>query len=314
MSFFSKFICCASYLPEKILTNLDLEKIVDTNDEWITKRTGISQRHIASEEETSVDMALKSVNKLLNENNINPLDIDLIITSTTTPISAFPSVSSLIQKEIGAKNAFVFTIQEACSGFIYGLTIADKFLKSGSHKTALVIATDKMSSLVDWTDRNTCVLFGDGAGCVLLKAEKYIENRGIIDTICFSNGELSDILFTNDKNKIEMDGKDVFRCAVTEMTNLIKVILEKNHLTIDDIAMIVPHQANYRILSSVAKNLGFPEDKFVSTVKIQGNTSSASIPLALNEAIKSGQLKTGDLIIMESVGAGMNWGAVLMRL
>ena len=315
MNIVSKFVGCASFLPSKILTNNDLSNIVETSDEWIVQRTGISQRHIAAENESSVDMAIKVAKILLQKHNINPQDIDLIITSTTTPISAFPSVACLVQNAICANNAMCFTIQEACSGFVYGLTIADKFIKSGSHKMALIIGSDKMSSIVDWTDRNTCVLFGDGAGAALIIAENGKENDGIIDSICFSDGSLKDILSTTtDKNKITMNGKEVFKCAVTNMTNMIKKILERNNLSINDIKMVVPHQANARILSSVAKNIGCGEEKFASTVKIHGNTSSASIPLALCEMIKQNNIKTGDLIIMESVGAGMTWGAILMKI
>ncbi len=192
MNIVSKFVGCASFLPSKILTNNDLSNIVETSDEWIVQRTGISQRHIAAKNESSVDMAIEVAKILLQKHNINPQDIDLIITSTTTPISAFPSVACLVQNAICANNAMCFTIQEACSGFVYGLTIADKFIKSGSHKMALIIGSDKMSSIVDWTDRNTCVLFGDGAGAALIIAENGEENDGIIDSICFSDGSLKD--------------------------------------------------------------------------------------------------------------------------
>ncbi len=315
MRIVSNFIASSYYLPQKILNNHDLSKIVDTSNEWILQRTGILQRHIAAENENACDLAIKVAKNIIKNNDINFKDIDLIITSTTTHNQSFPSVSCIVQEAIDNQKALCLSIQEACSGFIYGVTIADKFLRSGSHKVALVIAAEKMSSIVDWQDRNTCVLFGDGAGAAIFKAENGTEKDGIIDSIGFADGRLGNILNTTvANNKVAMNGKEVFKYAVNYMTDLVNQILERNNLKIDDIKMIVPHQANARILTAVAKNLKCSDDKIANTVADHANTSSATIPMALTKMIELGKISKGDLVILESVGAGLTWGAILLRI
>ena len=313
-----EIIGVGGYLPDKILTNFDLEKIVDTTDEWITQRTGIHQRHIA-EEQTTSDLAVEAVKKAIKNANINLDEIDMIICATTTPDLTFPSTACLIQNKLGLdKPIIAFDIQAVCSGFIYAISVANDMMKSGKIKTAVVIGADKMSSLIDWSDRSTCVLFGDGAGAVVLQQTDGAE--GIIDYDIKANGKYCDILkttggvsTTKQAGNIYMDGRGVFKQAVEKMTASIQEIVAKNNLKLDDIALIIPHQANYRILSLVAEKLGISDDKFMLTIGEHSNTSSASIPLALNEALQQGKIKKGDNIILEALGGGLTWGAVLVR-
>ena len=313
-----EIIGVGGYLPDKILTNFDLEKIVDTTDEWITQRTGIHQRHIA-EEQTTSDLAVEAVRNAVKNANINIDEIDMIICATTTPDLTFPSTACLIQNKLGLdKPIIAFDIQAVCSGFIYAISVANDMMKSGKIKTAVVIGADKMSSLIDWNDRSTCVLFGDGAGAVVLQQTDGAE--GIIDYEIKANGKYCDILkttggtsTTQKAGNIYMDGRGVFKHAVEKMTASIQEITAKNNLKLDDIALIIPHQANYRILSLVAEKLGIADDKFMLTIGEHSNTSSASIPLALNEALKQGKIKKGDNIILEALGGGLTWGAVLIK-
>ena len=313
-----EIIGVGGYLPDKILTNFDLEKIVDTTDEWITQRTGIHQRHIA-EEQTTSDLAVEAVRNAVKNANINIDEIDMIICATTTPDLTFPSTACLIQNKLGLdKPIIAFDIQAVCSGFIYAISVANDMMKGGKIKTAVVIGADKMSSLIDWNDRSTCVLFGDGAGAVVLQQTDGAE--GIIDYEIKANGKYCDILkttggtsTTQKAGNIYMDGRGVFKHAVEKMTASIQEIVAKNNLKLDDIALIIPHQANYRILSLVAEKLGIADDKFMLTIGEHSNTSSASIPLALNEALKQGKIKKGDNIILEALGGGLTWGAVLIK-
>lgn len=313
-----EIIGVGGYLPEKILTNFDLEKMVETTDEWITQRTGIHQRHIAEDQATS-DLAVEAVKKAIKNANINIEDVDMIICATTTPDLTFPSTACLIQNKLGLdKPIIAFDIQAVCSGFVYAISVANDMMKSGKIKTAVVIGADKMSSLIDWKDRSTCVLFGDGAGAVVLQQTDGTE--GIIDYDIKANGKYCDILkttggasTTQKAGNIYMDGRGVFKHAVEKMTASIQEIVAKNNLKLDDIALIIPHQANYRILSLVAEKLGIADDKFMLTIGEHSNTSSASIPLALNEAIKQGKIKKGDNIILEALGGGLTWGAVLVK-
>ena len=307
------------YLPEKILTNFDLEKIVDTTDEWITQRTGINKRHIAESQSTS-DLAVEAIKNAITNAKINIEDIDMIICATTTPDFTFPSTACIIQKKLHLEKPIIaFDIQAVCSGFIYAISVARDMMEGGKIKNAVVVGADKMSSLIDWNDRSTCVLFGDGAGAVVLqKTER--QDDGIIDYEIKANGNFNQILCTNGGisttqsiGKIFMDGRGVFKHAVEKMTTSIKEITEKNNITIDDIALIVPHQANYRILSLVAEKLKIQYDKFILTIGEHANTSSASIPLALNVAIQQNKIKTGDYVIFEALGAGLTWGAVLVK-
>lgn len=314
----AKIIGVGSYLPDKVLTNFDLEKMVDTTDEWITQRTGIHERHIAAEGQSTSDMAVEAVKRALANAQISITDIDMIICATTTPDLTFPSTACLVQNKLGLdKPIIAFDIQAVCSGFVYAITIANDMMRGGKIKHAVIIGADKMSSLIDWQDRSTCVLFGDGAGAVVLQAT---EETGIIDTEIKANGTYSDILKTTGgasttaaAGNIYMDGRGVFKHAVEKMTSSIKEITARNNMTLDDIALIVPHQANYRILSLVAERLNIPDDKFMLTIGEHANTSSASIPLALDVALKQGKIHKGDNIIIEALGGGLTWGSVLVR-
>lgn len=315
----SKIIATGSYLPEKILTNSDLEKIVETTGAWIVERTGIKQRHIAAEGELTSDIATAAAKKALEKSGIKASEIDLIILATTTPDLTFPASATTIQAKLGAKNAFAFDIQAVCSGFIFALNTADNFIKSGQVKNALVIGAETLSRLVDWKDRNTCVLFGDGAGAVLLQATEE-KNRGIIATSLHSDGSLNNLLKTsggpssNQKSGfIEMAGKEVFKHAVDKMAKSVLSALGKAGLTIKDIDLLVPHQANLRILNAVATRLELPEEKVILTVQNHANTSAASIPLALDHANQNGKIKKDDVVVLEALGGGLTWGSVVLR-
>lgn len=310
-----------SYLPAKIVTNNDLAKTVDTSDEWIFSRTGIKQRHIAATGELTSDLAVKAVNAAIATSSqpIKVEDIELIIVATTTPDLTFPATATTVQAKIGAKNAFAFDVQAVCSGFVYALSVADNFIKSGQVKNAVVIGAETLSRIVDWNDRNSCVLFGDGAGAVILQASEE-ENRGIIASKLSSDGSLNDILktsggpsFNQQAGIIQMAGKEVFKHAVEKMAKSVIDVLEKVNLKTADIDLLVPHQANARILSSVANKLGLADDKVILTVEGHANTSAASIPLALDYANKNNRLKKGDLVVMEALGGGLTWGSVVLR-
>lgn len=314
----SAIIATGSYLPEKIVTNQDLAKTVDTSDEWIVERTGIKQRHIAAKDELTSDIAYKAaLNALSSE--IKAEEIELIIVATTTPDLTFPATATTLQAKLGAKNAFAFDVQAVCSGFVYALAVADNFIKAGQVKTALVVGAETLSRIVDWSDRNTCVLFGDGAGAVILQATDE-ENRGIISSKLNSDGSLNDILkttggpsFNQQSGIISMAGKEVFKHAVEKMVKSVNDALVRADLKPSDIDLLVPHQANLRILSSVATRLGLSEDKVIMTVQRHANTSAASIPLALDEANKAGKLKKGNLIVLEALGGGLTWGSIVLR-
>ena len=308
---YSRIISTGSYLPEKILTNHDLEKMVDTSHDWIFERTGINQRHIADENESTVDMAYKASLKSIERSNINIEDIDMIIVATTTPERAFPSTAVLLQNKLDIKDCFAFDINAACTGFIYALDVADKFIKNNSINNILVIGAEKMSSLVDWSDRNTCVLFGDGAGAVIMSSSN---NPGIISSTIGSNGSYKDLLTVNpDSDFIEMKGNDVFKIAVNTMGKIARETLDQNNLKIDDVDWLIPHQANSRIINAIAKKLSLPSDKIIMTVGDHGNTSAASIPLAIDYAVESGELKKEDTILLEAFGAGFTWGSTLLK-
>jgi len=314
----SKITASGSYLPEKILTNADLEKIVDTSDEWIVERTGIKKRHVTKEGELTSDIATKAAQNLLKNSNIKAEDIELIILATTTPDLTFPASATTIQANIGAKNAFAFDIQAVCSGFVYAIATANNFIKSGQVKNALVIGADTLSKIVDWKDRNTCVLFGDGAGAVLM--EKSDDDSGIISSNLHSDGNLNSILKTSGGTSlnqtsgfIEMQGRDVFKHAVTKMSSSVIEALKDANLETKDIDLLIPHQANVRILEGVAKKLGLRDDQVIITVPEHGNTSAASIPLALDKANKENRLKKGDIVVLEALGGGLTWGSVVLK-
>lgn len=315
----SKIVATGSYLPQKIVTNDDLAKTVDTSNEWIIERTGIKQRHIANEGELTSDLALHASKAAISSVKIKVEDIDLIIVATTTPDLTFPSTATILQAKLGAKNAFAFDVQAVCSGFVYALNIADNFIKSGQAKNALVVGAETLSRIVDWSDRNTCVLFGDGAGAVILQATQE-KNSGILSSKLNSDGTLADILKTTggaSSNKqvgiITMAGKEVFKHAVEKMAKSVIEALDKAGLSTKDIDLLIPHQANARILNSVASKLGLDEDKVIMTLQNHANTSAASIPLAMDYANKTNRLKKGDLIVLEALGGGLTWGSVILR-
>jgi len=319
MSIRSVITATGSYLPKKIVTNLELSKTVETSDEWIIERTGIKQRHIADESELTSDIAAKAALEALKNAKINASEIDLIVLATTTPDLTFPSTATTVQNKIGAINAFAFDIQAVCSGFVYALTTADSFIKSGQVKKALVIGSDILSRIVDWNDRNTCVLFGDGAGAVVVEAS-LDQQRGIISWDLHSDGSLNDILKTsggpasNQKSGfIEMAGKEVFKHAVEKMSNSVLSVLAKANLTTKDINLLVPHQANARILKSVASRLELNDDQVIVTVENHANTSAASIPLALDLANSQKRIKRGDVVVLEALGGGLTWGSIVLK-
>lgn len=320
----SRIVNTGMYVPDKILTNDDLEKMVDTSDEWIYSRTGIKERRISSFA-TSV-LGLKAVNDLLTKIDKNPLDIDLIVFCTISPDNNTPSCSCLVQKHIGAKNATAFDINAACTGFIYGLVLADSLIKTGKYKNAIIIGSEVLSKLINWKDRNTCVLFGDGAGAVFIEATSDT-NTGIIDTYTRSIGEKSDSLISRSipvsnfmvENTeeiypyIEMDGREVFKFAVSSIVESVEKLLIDNKLSIDDIKCLVPHQANIRIIEAAAQKLKVSVEKFFTNLHKYGNTSAASIPIALDEVNRFGNCKKGDLIILVGFGGGLTYGSVLVR-
>ncbi len=302
------------------MTNDDLAKIVDTNDEWISTRTGIRQRHIAAAGEMVSNMAAKASEAALKKAGISAQEIDLIIVATTTPDRTFPSTAVSVQALLNAKNAAAFDVQAVCSGFIYAMSIANNFIKTDQSKNILVIGADKMSAILDWQDRNTCVLFGDGAGAVVLQAQDGNSGRGIISTNLYSDGNFQDILNTNGgvgfsgvAGKVAMQGQEVFKHAVDKMSSCVKNALSDAELSVTDINFLVPHQANSRILDMVAKKLSVPGEKVISTVQYHANTSAASIPLALDYANLNNQFKPGDLIALTALGGGLTWGTCLLK-
>jgi 3-oxoacyl-[acyl-carrier-protein] synthase-3 len=315
---------CGAYLPEKVLTNEELSRLVDTNDDWITERTGIKERHIAAEGELTSDLGVAAARRALEAAEIDAKDIDLIILATSTPDQTFPATAVTIQAALGATQGAAFDMQAVCSGFVYALTTADNFLKSGQHKRALVIGAETFSRILDWEDRTTCVLFGDGAGAVVIEAQRVAgkvgEDRGIIGSVLRSDGRYKNMLYVDggpssskSVGHLRMQGREVFRFAVGAIAEVIDDTLKAYDLTPNDIDWFVPHQANKRILDGTAKKLGIPPEKIVMTLEKHGNTSAASIPLALDTAIHDGRLKKGDMVLMEAMGGGFTWGSVLAR-
>lgn len=319
MKIFAKITATGSYVPSKIVTNFDLSKEVETSDEWIVERTGIKQRHIADKSELTSDLAFKASQNLLDTYKKKAEEIDMIIVATTSPDLTFPSTACILQSKLKAHKAFCFDVQAVCSGFIYAISIANNFIQNGSVKRALIVGSETLSRIVDWNDRNTCVLFGDGAGAVMLEASTE-ENCGIISYSLHSDGSLIDILKTSGGSSfnqkagfIEMSGREVFKHAVEKMTNSVLETLQKANLTVEDIDLLIPHQANLRILNSVATRLKIPLEKVIITVENHANTSAASIPLALDFANKNNKIKKGDLIVLEALGGGLTWGSIALR-
>jgi len=326
MSIRSRIIGTGSYLPLRVLSNKDLEKMVDTSDAWIVERTGISERRIASEDEAASDLACYAAEKAINDGGIKPSDIDFIIVATVTPDMLFPSTACLVQNRLGAKRAFAFDLSAACSGFIYALSVADQYIKSGMYQTGLVIGSDVFSKVTDWTDRNTCVLFGDGAGAVILKADT--GDKGIVSSHLYSDGTSWDMLYVpgggsrippgedminNRQQFVKMRGNETFKVAVNTMCASINDALKSNGLTANDIKLFIPHQANLRIIQAIGKKLNVPMERFMINLDRYGNTSAASIPIALDEAVKEGRIEEGDNILLEAFGGGLTWGAALIK-
>jgi len=310
------------YLPERIVENAEFEKTLDTSDEWIRARSGIERRHFAADGETTSDLAVHAAKAALADAGLEPDDVDAIVVATSTADLTFPSSATMVQAKLGMTRGFAFDIQAVCAGFVYALTNANALILSGQAKRVLVIGAETFSRIMDWTDRGTCVLFGDGAGALLLEAQDGAgtkDDRGILSTDLNSDGRHKDILYvdggvsTNTTGHLRMQGKEVFRHAVEKLASTARTALEKADMGADDIDWIVPHQANIRIISGTAKKLGLSMDNVVVTVQDHGNTSAASIPLALSVGKQRGQIKPGDLIVTEAIGGGLAWGAVVLR-
>ncbi|MEE8482178.1 MAG: beta-ketoacyl-ACP synthase III [Acidiferrobacterales bacterium] len=319
---YSRIIGTGSYLPEKVLTNADLEKMVDTSDEWIFSRTGIRERRIAVEGQTTSDLAFEATKKALDAAGVTKDEIDLIIFATTTADRIFPSCACLLQERLDIHGCPAFDVQAVCTGFVYALSIADKFIKTGSAKCALVIGAETLSRIIDWTDRSTCILFGDGAGAVVVKAS---DEPGIISSHLHADGKYKELLtvpsgvsqgyekLVAGEAYMQMQGNEVFKMAVNTLGRIVDETLEANNLQKSDIDWLVPHQANTRIINATAKKLGMSLDNVVVTVDKHGNTSAASIPLAFDEAVRDGRIKTGDTVLLEAFGGGFTWGSVLLN-
>jgi len=322
MTYRARIIGTGSHLPDQIVTNADLTKKIDTTDEWIVERTGIRERRVAREGESTSVLAYQAAENALEAAGVTAQDIDLVIVATTTPDNTFPSTATKVQAMLGMDRGAAFDVQAVCSGFIYALSIADNFIRAGQAKTVVVIGAEVMTRLLDWSDRGTCVLFGDGAGAVVVQAQETDgdEPRGILSTHLHSDGKLRDLLYVDggpgtngEVGHLRMLGREVFRHAVTNLASVVTETLAANNYTQDDIDWLVPHQANKRILDGTARKLGLREDQVVVTVDRHANTSAASVPLALDEAVRDGRIQPGHLVLMEAMGGGLTWGAVLVR-
>lgn len=326
MSKSTTIVGTGSFIPDKVLTNLDLEKMVDTSDEWIITRTGIKERRIVDDEMAASDLALKAAERALEAAGISALEIDLVVVATITPDMAFPSTACLVQDRIGAKKAAAFDISAACSGFIYGLSVVDQFIKSGTYETALLIGTETLSRITDWTDRNTCVLLGDGAGAVVVKSTG--EEKGILSFYLGADGGAGDLLklpaggsrkppthetIDNGLHYIKMRGNELFKVAVRVLVRAAEEALSRIHLSSEEVSLLIPHQANIRIIQAAAEKAGIPLSKVYINVDKYGNTSSASIAIALDEAVREGRIKEGDIIVLDAFGGGLTWGACVIR-
>lgn len=319
---YSRIIGTGGYLPEKILTNKDLEHMVDTSDEWITERTGIKKRHIVTDQETTCDLAERAAKSAIKAAGVKTSEIDLLIMATTTPNQVFPSTACLLQQRLNIHGCAAFDVQAVCTGFIYALSVADKFIRCGSAKTALVVGAETLSKIVDWTDRSTCVLFGDGAGAVILQASN---EPGILSTHLHADGQYKDLLTVpagisagyDDLQQgnafVKMQGNEVFKMAVNTLGRIVDETLHANQMQQSDVDWLVPHQANIRIIAATAKKLKMPMDRVVVTVHEHGNTSAASVPLALDVAIRDGRIQRGDTLLLEAFGGGFTWGSALVQ-
>ncbi|HVK65825.1 MAG TPA: beta-ketoacyl-ACP synthase III [Polyangium sp.] len=324
----SRILGTGHYVPEKVLANVDLEKIVDTSDAWIAERTGIRRRHIAAENENTSDMAAAAARRALESAGLNAADIDMIIVGTISGDSPMPACAVHVQQKLGADNIPAFDVSAACAGFIYGLTIADQFIATGAARCVLVVGVELLSRLLDWQDRTTCVLFGDGAGAVVLGPSEG-DGRGLLSTRIFTDGSLAHALtipgggtaeplteegLAKKRNKVHMMGQEIFRTAIKNLTSASTAVLKASGLTSAELDWVVAHQANLRIITQVADRLNFPMEKFVINIQEYGNTSSASIPIALDEAVRDGRIKPGQNVLMCALGAGISWGAALVRI
>jgi 3-oxoacyl-[acyl-carrier-protein] synthase-3 len=319
---YAKIAGTGSYLPKKILTNAELEKLVDTSDEWIRSRTGISQRHVAAEGETTTDLAEHASRRAMDDAGVSAADIDLICVGTTTPDLVFPNVGTLLQDRLGIHGCPAFSLEAACTGFVYALSVADKFVRLGESKCALVVGAETLTRIVDWNDRGTCVLFADGAGAVILKPSA---EPGIISTRLHSDGKYKDLLLYPDgvskgfklvregKAGVQMKGNEVYKVAVNTLGHLVTETLSANGVTKAQLDWLIPHQANIRIIEAIAKRLDLPMEKVIVTINTQGNTSAASVPLALDTGIRDGRVKRGQLLLLEAFGGGFTWGSALIR-
>lgn len=316
---YSRIVGTGSYLPTRIVTNQELEQRIDTSDEWVFQRTGIRSRRVAAEDERTSDLAVHASRQAMEMAGVTPADVDLIVVATTTPDIVFPSTACILQRKLGVKRGAAFDVQAVCTGFVYALAVADKFVATGQSKCALVVGAEVFSRLLDWTDRRTCVLFGDGAGAVILKPS---ETPGILSTHLHAEGDQGDILCVPGQVHggqqqgspfVHMDGQAVFRFAVRVLDQVCRETVEHNGIKGSDIDWLVPHQANIRIIMATAQKLGMPPERVVTTLEHQGNTSAASVPLALDVAVRDGRIRPGHLVMLEAVGGGMTWGSALLR-
>lgn len=319
---YAKVIGTGGYLPKKVLTNADLEKMVDTTDQWIRERTGVEQRHIAAPNETTCDLAEAAARQAMAAAGVTPASIDLIIVGTTTPDHVFPSVASQVQDRLGNYGCAAFDVQAVCTGFIYALSIADQFIRTGNATRALVIGAETFSRIIDWTDRRTCILFGDGAGAVIVEAA---DEPGILSSHLHADGRYKELLWVPagvstgyDKTRenaayVEMRGNEVFKVAVNTLGRIVEETLAANQMTSADIDWLIPHQANARIISATAKKLRMPMERVINTVNTHGNTSAASVPLALDVAVRDGRIQRGDTLLLEAFGGGFTWGSILLK-
>lgn len=322
----SRIIATGSYVPERVLTNFDLEKMVDTSDKWITERTGIKERRIANEDQAASDLAYEASKVVIEEAGLGANDIDLIIVATVTGDMLFPSTACLLQDKLGAKRAAAFDINAGCSGFIYGLYVADGLIRAGMHKRVLVVGSEILSKITDWEDRTTCVLFGDGAGAAIIEPTE--EDKGIISMYINSDGSMWDLLnlpaggsrnptshdtVKNRLHYLKMRGNETFKVAVRKLEDLVVKTVEENRLDPSQLSLLIPHQANLRIIQATADRLGIPIDKVLINLDKYGNTSAASIPIALDEAIRTGRIKVGDYVLLEAFGAGLTWASALIK-
>jgi 3-oxoacyl-[acyl-carrier-protein] synthase-3 len=319
---YSRIAGTGSYLPEKIVTNADLERLVDTSDEWIRTRTGIKQRHMAAEGETTTDLAEHAARRAMADAGVTAQDIDLICVGTTTPDLVFPNVGTLLQDRLGIHGCPAFSLEAACTGFVYALGVADKFVRLGESKCALVVGAETLTRIVDWSDRGTCVIFGDGAGAVVLQPSN---EPGIISTRLHSDGKYKDLLLYPDgvskgfklvregKAGVQMKGNEVYKVAVNTLGQLVTETLAVNGITKDQLDWLIPHQANIRIIEAIAKRLDLPMERVIVTIATQANTSAASVPLALDTGIRDGRVKRGQLLLLEAFGGGFTWGSALVR-